>query len=329
MLLNEQKAADLRIVALGGGTGLGNLLRVLKGLGCAPTAVVAMTDNGGSSGKLRADFGMLPPGDVRSCLLALSRSEPEMERLLCYRFPDDSTLCGHNVGNILLAAIMQAESVDFAAATERLSALLAIQGRVLPVTTDDVALGAVMEDGAALAGEVEIAADKRRIKEAFLLPDCQPRVEVIQAIEQAQYIFIGPGSMYSSLISNLLVPGLAEALKNSPAQVYYISNMATEPGEMPAAELSRSVAALEYHFRRATGLGGHLIDKVIANVGLYSPELLAELQAGGSRPIICDAGKLAAYGVEILTADFVDGKNVWQHNREKLAEVLKQELKLQ
>lgn len=326
--MKYNNAEDLHIVALGGGTGLGNLLRVLKGLGCAPTAVVAMTDNGGSSGKLRADFGMLPPGDVRSCLLALSRSEPEMERLLCYRFPDDSTLSGHNVGNILLAAIMQADGVDFAAATERLSALLAIQGRVLPVTTDDVALGAVLEDGTKLAGEVEIAADKRRIKEAFLLPDCQPRAEVLQAIAQADYIFIGPGSMYSSLISNLLVPGLAEALKRSRAQVYYISNMATEPGEMPAAELSRSVAALEYHFRRATGQAGHLLDKVIANVGAYPPALLAELQQGGSRPLICDEGKLAAYGVDLLLADFVDAKNVWQHNREKLAAVLRRELQI-
>ena len=324
----NKSANELQIVAIGGGTGLGNLLRVLKSLDCAPTAVVAMTDNGGSSGKLRADFGMLPPGDVRSCLLALSRSEPEMERLLCYRFPYDSTLSGHNVGNILLAAIMQCDNVDFAVATERLSALLAIQGRVLPVTTDDVALGAILEDGTELSGEVEIAADKRRIKEAFLLPDCQPRAEVLQAIAGADYIFIGPGSMYSSLISNLLVPGLAEAVRNSPAPVYYISNMATEPGEMPAQELSRSVAALEYHFRRATGMSGHLIDKVIANIGVYAEPLLAELAKGGSKPLICDKGKLAAYGVELVTADFVDQDNVWQHNRQKLSAILRQELNL-
>jgi len=325
-LSKNKKAEELQIVAIGGGTGQGNLLRVLKNLGCAPTAVVAMTDNGGSSGKLREDFGMLPPGDLRSCLLALSRSEPEMERLLCYRFPDDSTLSGHNVGNILLAAIMQCDNVDIAVAAERLSALLAIQGRVLPVTTDNVALGAILEDGTELAGEVEIAADKRRIKEAFLLPDCRPRAEVLQAIAQADYIFIGPGSMYSSLISNLLVPGLADAVKNSRAPVYYISNMATEPGEMPAVELSRSVAALEYHFRRATGLAGHLIDKVIANVGVYAPKLLAELAQGGSQPLVCDEGKLAAYGVELVCADFVDNRNVWQHNRQKLAEILGREL---
>lgn len=326
--MKYKNAEDLHIVAIGGGTGLGNLLRVLKGLGCAPTAVVAMTDNGGSSGKLRADFGMQPPGDVRSCLLALSRSEPEMERLLCYRFPDDSTLCGHNVGNILLAAIMQADGVDIAEATQRLSALLAIQGRVLPVTTDDVALGAILEDGTRLAGEVEIAADKRQIKEVFLMPECQPRAEVLQAVAQADYIFIGPGSMYSSLISNLLVSGLAAAVKQSRAPVYYISNMATEPGEMPAAELSRCVAALEYHFRRTTGFGGHLIDKVIANVGEYAPALLAELQQGGSVPLVCDEAKLQACGAELVTADFVDSQNVWQHNRQKLAEVLRRELRL-
>lgn len=321
-------------MAIGGGTGLSNLLRVLKSLGCAPTAVVAMTDNGGSSGKLRDDFGMLPPGDVRSCLVALSCSEPDMERLLCYRFPDDSTLSGHNVGNILLAAIMQAEELDFAAATERLSALLAIKGRVLPSTTADVALGAVLEDGTCLQGESQIAADERQIKEVFLLPRSgrekpQASADVLQAIAEADYIFIGPGSLYSSLIANLLVPGVAAAIKQSPARVYYIANMATEPGEMPAAALSRSVAVLEHYYRRAAQeLGGHLLDKVIANVGVYGGPLLEELARGGSEPLQCDAAKLAAFGVELLEADFVDGQNVWQHNRAKLAEILQAELQL-
>lgn len=333
--MTEHRAAEeLRIVAIGGGTGLSNLLRVLKSLGCAPTAVVAMTDNGGSSGKLRADFGMLPPGDVRSCLVALSCSEPDMERLLCYRFPDDSTLSGHNVGNILLAAIMQAEELDFAAATERLSALLAIQGRVLPSTTADVALGALLEDGTCLQGESQIAADARQIKEVFLLPKSgeaspQASADVLQAIAEADYIFIGPGSMYSSLVANLLVPGVATAIKQSPAKVYYIANMATEPGEMPAAALSCSVAVLEYYYRRAAEkLGGHLLDKVIANVGAYAGPLLAELAKGGSVPLQCDAAKLAAFGVELLAADFVDDRNVWQHNRAKLAELLRAELQL-
>ncbi len=334
-ILTEHRAADeLRIVAIGGGTGLSNLLRVLKGLGCAPTAVVAMTDNGGSSGKLRADFGMLPPGDVRSCLVALSCSEPDMERLLCYRFPDDSTLSGHNVGNILLAAIMQAEELDFAAATERLSALLAIRGRVLPSTTADVALGALLEDGTCLQGESQIAADERQIKEVFLLPrdgreKPQACPDVLQAIAEAEYIFIGPGSMYSSLVANLLVPGVAAAIKQSPAKVYYIANMATEPGEMPAVDLSCSVGVLEHYYQRAAQNScGHLLDKVIANVGEYGAPLLAELAKGGSAPLQCDQAKLAAFGVALLEGDFVDIQNVWQHNQAKLAAMLKAELQL-
>lgn len=316
----KQKTAK-NVVAIGGGTGLSNLLRVLKELTPNLTAVVAMTDNGGSSGKLRQEFGMLPPGDIRSCLVALSRQEPDMERLLSYRFPEQGTLSGHNVGNILLAAIMQAEELDFAAATARLSNLLAISGRVLPVTTDDVSLGAVLEDGAVLLGETQIAADGRQIRRLFLQAECcRPQPEVLQAIAAADYIFIGPGSIYSSLISNLLIPGLARALYESRAKVCYLANMATEPAELPNAELSAACRLLEDYFRQESGLPGRLIDVVIANCGQYPERALGELAARDSRPIVCDGAALA--GPRLLAADFVDEVNFWQHNRAKLAPVL-------
>jgi uncharacterized cofD-like protein len=323
------KRVGKKIVAIGGGTGLSNLLRVLKELTDSLTAVVAMTDNGGSSGKLREEFGMLPPGDVRSCLVALSHAEPAMDSLLSYRFPEDSTLSGHNIGNLLLAAIMQAEGLDFAAATARLSALLAIQGRVLPATTDDVALAAVLEDGTVLHGETQIAADKREIRELFLQPEnCRPGAEVLQAISEAEYIFIGPGSIYSSLISNLLVPGVAEAIKSSRAEVIYIANMATEPSELAAAELSISLELIEKYYRRQTGAKDRLVDKVVANIGAYGENALHELAGNRSVPIICDGERMAADGVELICGDFVDGVNFWQHDRRKLKERLQQELGL-
>lgn len=327
MTKNREKNNDKRIVAIGGGTGLSNLLRVLKGLRYSPCAVVAMTDNGGSSGRLREDFGMLPPGDVRNCLLALSCCEPDMERLLNYRFPEESSLCGHNLGNLLLAAIMQAEGLDFGAATAKLSDILAIQGQVLPVTLADVSLGAVMADGAVLQGECEIAADRREIREVFLQSSspCRAREEVLQAISEAEQIFIGPGSLYSSLITNLLVPGIAQALKESPAEVWFIGNMATEPSELATAELSHCLAALEYHYRRVSGDRGRLVDRVIANIGEYSRAGLARLAEGGSQPLVCDRAKLAAWGVEVIAGDFVDNLNVWQHDKEKLAAVLEAE----
>ena len=316
-----------RVVAIGGGTGLANLLRVLKGLTDELTAVVAMTDNGGSSGLLRVDFGMQPPGDVRNCLAALSGQEQGLETLLAYRFPAESTLSGHNVGNILLAALMQAEKLDFAAAVDRLSEILAVRGRVIPCTMDSVSLGAVLEDGSLMQGEVEIAADCRAVRDVFLLPeDARPSAEALRAIAAADYILLGPGSIYSSVISNLLVPGLAQAVGESRARVYYIGNMATEPGEMADDDLGCYLAAVERCYRRQVGDDRHLVDAVIANDGAYGDAALSVLREKGSRPVRFDRDALADYGVRVIAADFVDGENFWQHDREKLRAVLLREL---
>lgn len=326
----DKKRGHTRVVAVGGGTGLANLLRVLKELTYELTAVVAMTDNGGSSGMLRADFGMQPPGDVRNCLAALSGQEQGLETLLAYRFPADSTLSGHNVGNILLAALMQAEGLDLAAAVERLSAILAVQGRVIPCTMDSVSLGAVLEDGSLIHGEVEIAADCRAVRDVFLLPEnARPSAEALRAIAAADYILLGPGSIYSSVISNLLVPGLARAIGESRARVYYIGNMATEPGEMADDDLACYLAAIERCYRRQAGDAGRLVDVVIANDGVYCEPALAVLRQTGSRPVRFDRAALLAAGAEVITADFVDAENFWQHNRGKLREVLRRELGMQ
>lgn len=320
---------ECRVVAIGGGTGLANLLRVLKELTGELTAIVAMTDNGGSSGLLRADFGMQPPGDVRNCLAALSSQERGMEELLAYRFPAESTLSGHNVGNILLAALMQAEGLDFAAAVERLSAILAVQGRVIPCTTDSVSLAAVLEDGFVMQGEAEIAADCRAVRDVFLLPEtARPSTEALRAIAAADCILLGPGSIYSSVISNLLVPGLARAVGESRARVYYIGNMATEPGEMADDDLVCYLSAIERCYRRQTGSTRRLVDVVIANNGEYDAPGLAALRQAGSLPVRFAQERLLACGVGVIAADFVDAANFWQHDRAKLRAVLRRELGL-
>lgn len=319
--MKPKSIQQMNIVAIGGGTGLANLLRVLKRLTPNLTAVVAMTDNGGSSGKLRREFGMLPPGDIRNCLSALSSRELDVERLLAYRFPEGGTLSGHNVGNILLAAIMQAEDMDIAAATDRLAGILAITGRVLPATVDDVSLAAVLDDGTEICGEAEIAADTRGIKRLFLQGDnCRPLPSVLQAIAAADYIFIGPGSIYSSLISNLLLPGMAKALADSPAKVCYLANMATEPAELVSDRLSVAYGLLEDYFKQQGCGSGSFIDVVVANSGTYPAWALQKLAEHKSRPIICDFA--ANLPVRTVCADFVDDVNLWQHNRKKLLTVL-------
>lgn len=315
--------AQKKVVAIGGGTGLSNLLRVLRELAVDLTAVVAMTDNGGSSGMLRREFGMLPPGDIRNCLSALSQKEAEIGRLLAYRFPEGGTLSGHNVGNILLAAIMQAENLDFVTATAKLAEILAVSGRVLPATADDVSLCAVLEDGSEICGEAEIAADSREIKRLYLVGEaCRPLPAVIEAIAEADCIFIGPGSIYSSIISNLLLKGFAGALYNSKARVCYLANMATEPMELQSDRVSVAHNLLEKYFEQECGIKtkpSSLIDVVVANSGSYSDNAKERLLENNSRPIVCDMEDGA---VRVITADFVDEVNLWQHNRQKLKQVL-------
>lgn len=312
--------ANKKVVAIGGGTGLSNLLRALKSITPNITAVVAMTDNGGSSGRLRQEFGMQPPGDIRNCLSALANSEPDVEHLLAYRFPTGGELGGHNVGNILLAAIMQAEGLDIATATDRLGRILAITGRVLPATCDNVGLAAELTDGTYICGEAEIAADHREIKRLYLQGDgAATNAAALAAIAEADHIFIGPGSVYSSLISNLLLPGFARALYESPAKVYYLANMATEQAELPSDRLSVAYGLIEEYFAERAGVPGRLIDVVVANSGRYSAGALAALAAHGARPIVCD---MAGAAVPLVTADLVDEVNLWQHNRHKLAGLL-------
>ena len=288
-----------RVVAIGGGTGLSTMLRGLKQYTQNLTAVVTVTDDGGGSGVLRQDLGMPPPGDIRHCMEALANAEPVMQQLLSYRFPRDSgRLGGQSFGNLLLAAL-NGISGSFDQAVERMSQVLAITGRVLPVTNENVELEAVFENGTHVVGESKIFAFKKaqdcRIASVRLLPEHPPALPAaLEAIAQADLILLGPGSLYTSVIPNLLVEGIAQAVADAPALKIYICNIMTQDGETEGMTASEHVAALLRHGRPG------LVDMCLCNSAPVRPGLLVRYQEEDAAPIVVDAPAIAALGVELV-----------------------------
>ncbi len=278
--------------------------------------MVAVTDDGGSSGVLRREMGILPPGDIRNCLVALAREEVGLSDMLSYRFAQGGVWEGHNLGNILMAGLTQKAEGDFGGAVEDLSRVLAVEGRVFPVTLDDVCLCAYMEDGAVVRGETSMVSDRRTIDRVFLEPaDCRPLPGVLSAIADAEYIILGPGSLYTSIITNLLVPGIADAIKQSQATVYYICNAATQPGEMEMEKASCYVEAIEKH------TGKRLIHRVLVNDALPNEAQIKVLAALGSAPVLCDRENLLSLGVEVIRGDYADKEDPRLHDEAALAQV--------
>ena len=288
-----------QVVAIGGGTGLSTMLRGLKQHTKNLTAVVTVADDGGGSGMLRQDLGMPPPGDIRHCMEALANVEPVMEQLLSYRFPKDSgRLGGQAFGNLILAAL-NGISPSFDQAVSRMSEVLAITGRVLPVTNENVALEAVFENGASIRGESKIFAFKKaqdcRIESVRLLPEYPPALpEALNAIAQADLILLGPGSLYTSVIPNLLVDGMTQAIQNSDALKIYICNIMTQDGETEGMTASDHVAALLRHS------GPGLVDLCLCNSAPVRPWLLERYREEDAAPIVVDAGAIEALGVELV-----------------------------
>ena len=288
-----------RIVAIGGGTGLSTMLRGLKGYTKNLTAVVTVADDGGGSGILRQDLGMPPPGDIRHCMEALANAEPVMQQLLSYRFPKDSgRLGGQSFGNLILAAL-NGISGSFDQAVERMSQVLAITGRILPVTNENVALEATFENGTHVVGESKIFAFKKqqdcRIASVRLVPEHPPALPAaLEAIAQADLILLGPGSLYTSVIPNLLVDGIAQAVAAAPALKIYICNIMTQDGETEGMTASDHVAALLRH-----GQPG-LVDICLCNSAPVRPGLLARYQEEDAAPIVVDAPAIRALGVELV-----------------------------
>ena len=272
-----------RIVAIGGGTGLP---AVLDGL-CTHadesgeasidgvTAVVTVTDDGGSSGRLRRELGVLPPGDVRNCLAAVAPADSPFRQLLQHRFNDGTGLEGHPVGNLLLTAMTQITG-DFAEAIDRLASVMSLRGRVLPTTRENVRLRAEMEGGAVLEGETAIVADGRRIARLSLEPSPRPLPDVLRALVNADGIVVGPGSLYTSILPNLLVEGVASTISGVNAVRIYVANLMTEPGETDGYSVDDHLRALRVH------TGYDLFDYVLINRSPIDASVAARYAEKGS-----------------------------------------------
>lgn len=320
-----------KIVVVGGGTGLSTMLRGLKKYTNNITAIVTVGDDGGGSGKIREDFGMLPPGDIRNCILALADTEPIMEKLLQYRFKEGS-LEGQSFGNLFLAA-MAGISDNFEEAVQRMSSVLAVTGKVLPVTLDDMKLVAILENGDKIDGESRIPdeaiARKSKIKKLMINPkNAKPLVDALKAIEEADAIIMGPGSLYTSIIPNMLVTDIADTICNSDAIKIYISNIMTQPGETDDFSASD-------HLRTLINYGGKkCVQYVIANNGIIPEDIESRYLKEGSKLVELDRDKIKSLGVEIVEDNLVKiTKGYVKHDSEYLAEiimktVIEKELKL-
>jgi uncharacterized cofD-like protein len=317
----SEGAPPLRIVAIGGGTGLSTLLHGLKqlmhGNGEAVdleiTAVVTVTDDGGSSGRLRRDFDVLAPGDIRNCMVALSEDEALLSQLFQYRFSQGRGLKGHSFGNLFLTALTDLTG-DFAKAVQLSCEVLASYGRIYPSTAANVALEATLRNGKVVCGETKISASKSRIARIRLQPrDCKPIPEALQAIEQADLISFGPGSLFTSVIPNLLVKGIPEAIRRSPAIKAYFVNLMWQPGETLEFRASDHVEAIIDH------AGGNLLDYAIVNTRAIAAPLKRRYAREKARPVENDIGELEELGVRVLALDLAAGSDRVRHDPMALA----------
>jgi len=319
----------LRVVAIGGGTGLSTLLRGLRRHVPAPgesaasasaiadlAAVVTVTDDGGSSGRLRQDFNMLPPGDLRNCMIALSEEEDLLTQLFAHRFRAGNGLKGHSFGNLFVAALTEITG-DFAQAVQLASKILATRGRIYPATTANTTLVANMDDGSIVRGETQITASKRRIVELTLDPPHPASLpETLEAIERADLITVGPGSLYTSLITNLLVDGIPSALSAARGLRVFICNLMTQANESLHLTASEHIERIYEHTRTS------IFDYAIVNTAPFSPETLARYAAEDAAPIVADIDRIEAMGVRSIAGDFASEESVVRHAPERLAGAL-------
>src|SRR5579862_1032302 len=304
-----ESPAPLRIVSLGGGNGLASLLRGLKRYARASggaveiTAVVTVTDDGGSSGRLRRDFDVLPPGDIRNCMVALSQDETLLAHLFDYRFASGRGLKGHSFGNLFLTAMTHLTG-DFSQAVKLSSEVLRVLGRIYPSTAADVALEATLADGTKVLGETRISRSKSRIQKIELRPRRpKPLAETLEAIAHADLITLGPGSLFTSIIPNLLVDGISNAIAASPALKAYFVNLMSQPGETSNFRASDHVEALLRHAGRANSRS--LVDVCVVNTRPIAGRILARYQKHAARPVENDIENLERMGLRVISADLL------------------------
>ena len=321
--------AGLRVVAIGGGTGLSTLLRGLR-RHVAPhgaatnkpspisdlTAIVGVTDDGGSSGRLRKDFNMQAPGDLRNCMVALSEEEDLLAQLFDHRFRSGDALEGHCFGNLFVAALTELTG-DFAHAIQFSSKILAARGRIYPATTSNATLTARMCDGSLVRGETEINASPLRIAELMLdPPDAESLPETLEAIRQADLITIGPGSLYTSLITNLLVKDIPAALASARGVRVYICNLMTEANESSGMTASEHIERIYEHARAP------IFDYALVNTAPFSASTLANYAAEGATPIEADIARIEALGVRCIAGDFAIEDGYVRHAANRVSDAL-------
>ena len=319
----------LRVVAMGGGTGLSTLLRGFRRHVAAAgqtageppvisdlAAVVTVTDDGGSSGRLRQDFNMLPPGDLRNCMVALSEEEDLLTRLFTHRFRSGDGLKGHNFGNLFVAALTEITG-DFAQAVQLSSKILATRGHIYPATTVNTTLVALVEDGELVRGETNITASRKRIVELMLdPPNPSPLPQTLEAIERADLITVGPGSLYTSLITNLLVDGIPSALAGARGLRVYVCNLMSQANESLGLTASEHIERIYEHTRAP------VFDCALVNTAPFSKETLARYAAEGAAPIVPDIERIEALGVKCITGDFASEEAVVRHTAARVTNTL-------
>jgi uncharacterized cofD-like protein len=327
--LPQSRRRSPRVVALGGGTGLPIVLKGLKealfpsGLMWPAdrdqehlTAIVTVTDDGGSSGRLRQAYQVPPPGDIRNCLLALSNGDPAIAALFEFRFKGEGDVSGHTLGNLILTALNQLDS-DFAGAVKRGSKILAIRGQVFPATLENVTLRAEFEDGSRVEGESRIAAVRRPIRQLRLQPEgSRAFPPAVKAIAAADVVVIGPGSLYTSLIPIVLIREIAEAIAHSTARVVLVMNLMTEPGETEGYTAADHLLALRRH---APGVPIH---DVLLNTAPIPGELIDRYAAEGAAPIPSDGQLLRALGCQPVERDLLGISSQIRHDSHKLTKAI-------
>jgi uncharacterized cofD-like protein len=322
---------EIKVVCLGGGTGLSSVLSGFKqvaqqspfqirghSLGLKNiTAVVTVSDDGGSSGRLRDQFQTPAPGDIRNCMVALASDESLMTQLFRYRFGGNGELHDHSLGNLLLTALTDITG-DFLQAVKLSSQVLAIEGRILPSTSENVTLRALLEDGSEVLGETNISRAPAAIRQVFLAPaTCRPLPEALEAIRQADIVTIGPGSLFTSLLPNLVVQGMAEALKTSPALKLFIGNLMTQPRETIGLTASQHIEALYRHLST-----GPFFDHALLNSEPISESMLQKYAREGAGPVVNDLADLQRLGLTVHLRPLHQEATLVRHHPVKLAEAI-------
>ncbi len=310
----------IKVAVIGGGSGISVVLRGIKKITPNINAIVTVADDGGSSGILREDLGMLPPGDIRNCILALSNTEPFMEKLMQYRFKDEK-FKNHNLGNILIAGLVEMTG-SFEAALSHVHNIFAVNGRVLPVSLEDISIQAQLEDNSIIIGEskipYEVMKKKSKIKEVKIFPeDAKIFDDVVNAVHNSDVILIGPGSLYTSILPNLLVKGLKEAIIESKAKTVLCSNLLTQAGETTGMSIEEHLFTIEKH------VNAEIFDAIFVNNKKLSKKIYQPYEKEGATPLfLSENGRKALIkrGIEIIEKDFVETKaNYIRHNADAVA----------